>query len=324
MKIFPASHNASSPWASNSSALLCGGVCVCECSCSCSCSFSLSLSSRFPIYRYIICIQCNHLIHNNLFLIMLNPHVFDPIAMKNFTCALITHFYSFAIAWKRTLVFMWLRLATSLKCLLSCDRFYFLFSFLLPISLFLSPFKSPFLSLSITLFVFVILFFSHLFWFSCTLRIFGKKKKTQNQHMESIDWSFNVVHAYMRWRPYADHFKSITLYIFLPMLVYFNNTFNNSQAPQTFVITISPLFLPFFFLFHFIAPSSPAIINDTILRFVPLKLPSHETTLNNLNAIHAENTENINIIFNVPYMKWFFHMRFNDELLKITHKFNDP
>lgn len=83
----------------------------------------LALSSPPPLPRSQFClcqsllrlnssaIQCNHLIHNNLFLIMVNPHVLNPIAMKNFTCALITHFYSFAIAWN-WMVFMWLRLVT--------------------------------------------------------------------------------------------------------------------------------------------------------------------------------------------------------------------
>lgn len=49
-------------------------------------------------FSYHPYIQCNHLIHDNLFLIIVNPHVLHPIVVRNLTCTLITHFYSFAIA----------------------------------------------------------------------------------------------------------------------------------------------------------------------------------------------------------------------------------
>lgn len=210
-------------------------------------------------------------------------------------------------------VFMRLRLVTSLKCYLTIVFFFhfILFSFLLPIFLYFHVYSylfCLFLFPSLWLFVvfFVIFFRSHLFLiFFCSTVSSGEWKEALKRPTQEINTysSFNVACIYVWWRLYAGHFKSITL---LFSIQCWSTSYNNLLTPPECLFSFFVSFsIPFHssLLFHFIASSSPSNINETISRFVSLKLHKpRDYTQYNLNAVHAENTGNINIIFNVPYI----------------------
>lgn len=157
---------------------------------------------------------------------MLNPHVFDPIAVKNFTCALITHFYSFAIAWKWTRFscgWVWLQRSKTL----SYDRFFILFhfhfcslwSFCVHFHLFISLYITLivcfcyFLSLSsLLIFLYTNVYILGGEWIETYTHTHTKKNQTHE---------INTFSSFVRWRLCAGHFKSITLLFFFLSLSIF-------------------------------------------------------------------------------------------------------
>lgn len=117
----------------NSSA---GVYCVCECAHAMSTllvPMPAALHPYAPIHTrthtYIYNIQCNHLIHNNLFLIMLSPHVFDPIAVQEFYVRAYNSFLFICHRMEVSMIFMWPLSVTSLKCCLTIASLFISFYF---------------------------------------------------------------------------------------------------------------------------------------------------------------------------------------------------
>lgn len=195
-------------------------------------------------------------------------------------------------------IFMWLHSATSLKCYLTIAfLFHFIFIFApdLPnrvsIPIPVSRFRFP------SLWLFALCYslsLSHLFWFSyffCVLyEPLANEKNTWDQYIPAFNvacicmcmWVYERAMEAVRW-PFGIY----NPFILLSMLVVYTS-FNNLKAPlnvcyyRFFSSSCAFHSHPFFFLFHFIASSSSANINETISRFVSLKTSQPQLTMTTL------------------------------------------
>lgn len=183
--------------------------------------------------------------------------------------------------------------------MLSYDRFfisfYFHFCSRSPKSCVHSHPRLP-LSLPITLIVCSLLFSFTLaslliFFFFCVLyEPLANEKNTWDQYIPAFNvacicmcmWVYERAMEAVRW-PFGIY----NPFILLSMLVVYTS-FNNLKAPlnvcyyRFFSSSCAFHSHPFFFLFHFIASSSSANINETISRFVSLKTSQPQLTMTTL------------------------------------------